>query len=803
MLRNTAPDTTMRPSPPLAARLGAVADGGGGMRRGVCVASPCLVHAWDARGLHVLRLRGSGVVVAAATAGVWLALVSPEDDVDLRRGGPGGAVRVLCVEVGEGDVEVEGGGGAGVDVPDGVGAVRGLQERGGGVVVLGERGCVLVGEGGGVGKVLSWREERVGVRGFVVLGDGEVWGCEGVVRDVVVWGEAGGDVRVGSVGRGKAVGGVLRRGEGRVVAELIQQVVAVGASLDGSVVVVVCALGRGCCLYVGEGGSLAVSEFVMDVGRGTLRGCLRIGSDRAGRVVASSARNGAFVEVERRGPNGVAVRLGRRADPCAVAGSTGGPAGGARQGEALRDLLQAIDGATTARAEALRRAAAEDRVLASLNAATVFALAWKRGGGAGGLGVECWVTGARPAEEVRAGLRKPWAGGTAVLKVTLGNEAGIALGEGWVVQVLVRDRRVPGRVDGGAENGSGAEGNGGGGGVGGGNGEGAGQAGRPTSTQMRKFSRPIGSIANGERKEYSFYVDVLSHAPLYASVALVFFRTEDGDAKEGGRGLASASSRGSADPAEAMLRIPLRSQHCLDVFDLSSMIAADDPVADESHCLLPTARVADFFDPSGRSARPPPHLTSARVHLPVSVATVLKSISKPGQPIPANASGSMRRLTALGAPFHCELLRGASTNATTATLRAAAHVLPFVRSGLLRRVAAALQPAAATAAAGEAAATAGAAANGDIAGAGVGAAEPARVRLDERQVLDAADAAHRKLRVAEDSMVVVHGLMRELEELGRIDACIGARDRDAMRESLDAVRDVYHSWRQASAEFLG
>lgn len=158
----------------------------------------------------------------------------------------------------------------------------------------------------------------------------------------------------------------------------------------------------------------------------------------------------------------------------------------------------------------------------------------------------------------------------------------------------------------------------------------------------------------------------------------------------------------------------------------------------------------------------------------------------------------MRRHTALGAPFQFEVLRGSTEHSVIVTLRAAAHVLPFVRGSLCHRVAAVLRS--------EDDSGDGSAAAANIDGAGVkesGSAHGiAALNLDERKILDAADAAHMKLRVAEKALVTVHEYLRELQELGRIDHCVGGKDRAATREVVDAVRDLYDAWRQASVQFF-
>jgi hypothetical protein len=49
----------------------------------------------------------------------------------------------------------------------------------------------------------------------------------------------------------------------------------------------------------------------------------------------------------------------------------------------------------------------------------------------------------------------------------------------------------------------------------------------------------------------------------------------------------------------------------------------------------------------------------------------------------------------------------------------------------------------------------------------------------------------------------VHRWMRELSQLGRLDACIGGQDRDSARDAVEAIRDAHNGWRQSAADFWG
>lgn len=580
---------------------------------------------------------------------------------------------------------------------------------------------------------------------------------------------------------------------------------------------------------------------------------ISIGYPTPSTLLISCVENGAFVSVtslpsspQTSSPSStpsaspLIISSGRRASPCSPllpAATTPEPH---QISSSLRRLLRDIDAASTRRDLVLRAASRADAALASLNAATSFALA--ANADPRGLGVRAQVLVVDADSVAAAPGPLPWAGARAQVVVRLTSEAAVDLGDGWCVQLRVRvrppEKPFPPALQAFARRpaGGGATGgDGDGGGVSEGIGvesslpgdggaskegeEGVGDKYRALNASIvQTMALPLGKLLRGATRDYPFAVDLKSHAPIRACVSLVFHRLRSEDLYNSvalGASSSSLSPDGDA-PAEAILRVGLLSQRRVDILDLSSAVAEDDLREDSSHLLLPNARISAFLDPRRARRQQPSVQTSTRVDVPLETGRIADALWgwQEGQKQRNGTQGvtrsteeepsepeilAIRRRTPMGGIFECELARESSGKGTVITMRGARHVLPFVRGAVLRRVADVLD-------------------TEDSDGSHDGSeksgdekmdvdaesieAQP-RAALDQRKVLDAVDAAELELRKADSHLVEVHRWLHEVTILGRLDSCIGGYDKESCRNTLTSLWNAYDGWREASASFWG
>lgn len=710
------------------------------MRASVHVASAEVLHLWPGDGEGCLRVVRSGAGSRIVGAGVLCAAVAAV----VR--GEDGTVRVVL------DVEDEGlEGGDEVDVGEVVGSVIGMRT----VVVCGREGWA---EGGRKG---TWGEDCV--TGGVLVGDGGVWRAGGGRgRDgVFVVGYMGGRVVVGAVRSGERVGRAIGRG-GRVVAELGQEVLAVSEDGGGGVVCAVGCFGKGCFLFE-EGRQVKVSFFFIGVaGRKVRREDVRIVGKVGGGMVVENLASSRFATAE------LSVGEGSDCESLSVSVSTraaaasGGGIGVAFDGKNVAMLLRGIDNVGAERESVARRVLRAERKLSSVNAALVFAIAWKRGGG---LGVDCEVTGGCSGLTGLTG----WSGKSAVLRVRLRNRAGVEIGDGWTVVVEVRAARK---------------------GI------------------VCRYSAPVGSVRDNDWREYPFTLPVVSHRALNVSIVLVYFRYAEGRASAisgaaAGSNLnfrSPSSSCSAGNAAEALLRVPLVEGRQMDVIDFSVDTNSEEMCSDHSHCLLPSSRIADFFDPENDAKRRQPLSSSSRIVLPLSVdalngglfgASGIASdgVGKVSNPLTSGAGSETvgsevirRRKSALGAFFELSISR-LEEDSSVVKLRAPAHVLCFLRGAVMRRAGPLIL------------------AHRKSAYTASSVHRPALLpHLSRREVVDATDEALGKLREAESR--VVDAKRWACNEGAGVLGVVGEGDHRVVGAALQAVREAYANWRSSGSDLL-
>lgn len=711
------------------------------MRASVHVASAEVLHVWPGDGdgcLRVLRSgAGSRIVGAGLLSSTVAAVVRRED----------GTVRVVL------DVDVEGlEGGEEVDVREAVGSVIGMRT----VLVCGREGWA---EGGRRG---TWGEDCV-TEG-VVVGDGGVWRAGGGRgrEGVFVVGCMGGKIVVGAVRSGERVGRAIGRG-GSVVAELGQEVLAVREDGDGGVICAVGCFGKGCFLFE-EGRRVKVRFFFIGVaGRKVRREDVRIVGKVGGGLVVENLASSRFATAELgvgedSDCESLSVSVSTRA-----AAASGGGIGGAIGGNDVAMLLRGIDNVGAKRESVARRILRAERKLSSVNAALAFAIAWKRGGG---LGLDCEVTGGCCGLTSLTG----WSGKSAVLRVRLRNRAGVEIGDGWTVVVEVRGAR-----------------------------EGI----------VCRYSAPVGSVRDKDWREYPFTLPVVSHRTLNVSIVLVYFRFAEGRASAitgaaAGSNLnyrlpSSSCSGGSA--AEALLRVPLVQDKQMDVIDFSEDTNSEELDSDFSHCLLPSSRIADFFDPENGAKRQQPLSSSSRIVLPLSVDALSgglfgasigfasDGVREKSNPL-TNGAGSeavgieaiRRRKSALGAFFELSISR-LEEDSSVVKLRAPAHVLCFLRGAVMRRAGQLVL------------------ARRKSAYAASSVHRPVLLpHFSRREVVDATDEALGKLREAESR--VVDAKRWACSEGPGVMGVVGEGDHRVVGAALQGVREAYANWRSSGSDLL-
>jgi hypothetical protein len=161
---------------------------------------------------------------------------------------------------------------------------------------------------------------------------------------------------------------------------------------------------------------------------------------------------------------------------------------------------------------------------------------------------------------------------------------------------------------------------------------------------------------------------------------------------------------------------------------------------------------------------------------------------------PSDANKPIRRISALGALFQCELARGSRVGQnSTITIRGASHVLPFVRGAVLRRVVRGVEN-------GSAKTVLGFPGSREAAD---GQAIPCvlKTAADERRLIDAVGVSERLLRNAEENLVEVEGVLRDLIRRGLLDTCVSGQDREVTRDALKSLSIAYDGWRISSADF--
>lgn len=279
--------------------------------------------------------------------------------------------------------------------------------------------------------------------------------------------------------------------------------------------------------------------------------------------------------------------------------------------------------------------------------------------------------------------------------------------------------------------------------------------------------KPVGRVESGGQRVFYFPLKVSSHAPRAVCVSLAF-QGEDEDGDEGA----------------VWFELALCKDIVLDVLHFS--VQADEEAgvdAGMSVSMLRGVRLLQCLDPA-RSKRLRPLPVSTRFEVPVA-APVLRKLVGIGE-------GAARRVTYLGEEYTIcmdpALSRGAGADeeledglqaspVTSVTVRAVPHLLPFVRSAVLRRVLTAKE-------------------EGKVKLRPVEARSGRELAARERRRIDAIDECLPAIRRAETQFVEAKALCAELEDYGRIELCADSRDKDVMLAAVRAVSVAYAEWRR-------
>lgn len=424
----------------------------------------------------------------------------------------------------------------------------------------------------------------------------------------------------------------------------------------------------------------------------------------------------------------------------------------------FRNLLRGIEDVGERQSAADVENTIIQRLISSYNAALLFVMEWKRKGNSkktlDRMAQHCRLSidPAATANSPLFNLPSPISGKRCFLTVSFRNATEIALAEGWTLHIRVSKKPFakPSSANTGVKTFSR-------------------KSGIPVSSKemgvLREMHAPLKDVSPEEEVTISFPLLLDSHAPFSVTVSLCFQHP-------------SAVSMMRRDGINIEVRI--REDVTLDVMDLSH-VRSSPTAHDCSHEWLADAQVMRLFDADNVRQRRV-HSLMHRFEVPFSqrdVMTALRLVESENYFESIIEAQFMVSVSSVSAVTDGEV--------TTVTLQGVPHVLPFVRSAILRRLVDRFSNDCAGADGGEEKSSY----FPDFQVHGVG-----NIQRWQRGLIDGTDACMQSFRKAESAMVDTLRLYEDIELSDDMKYSRIGEERAILVDAITSARKVHDEWRR-------